>query len=74
MIKSFILFIRCYPWKLSALINAFTYQKEGRGLCLVEVVSNCPSGWKMTPTEANEWLVENMFPVYPPGDIKTPKE
>jgi 2-oxoglutarate ferredoxin oxidoreductase subunit beta len=57
-----------------ALTNAFTYQREGKGLCLVEVVSNCPSGWKMTPTEANDWLVENMFPMYPPGDIKTPKE
>ena len=56
-----------------ALTAAFKYQKEGKGLCLVEVVSNCPSGWKMTPIEANEWLVENMFPVYPPGDIKTPE-
>jgi len=56
-----------------SLITAFKYQKEGKGLCLVEVVSNCPSGWKMTPTQANEWLVENMFPMYPPGDIKAPK-
>jgi 2-oxoglutarate ferredoxin oxidoreductase subunit beta len=56
-----------------SLITAFEYQKEGKGLCLVEVVSNCPSGWKMTPTQANEWLVENMFPMYPPGDIKVPK-
>jgi len=56
-----------------ALVTAFKYQNERKGLCLVEVVSNCPSGWKMTPTEANEWLVEHMFPVYPPGDMKTPK-
>jgi hypothetical protein len=26
----------------------------------------------MTPGEANEWLEKNMFPLYPPGDIKVP--
>ena len=55
-----------------ALLTAFRYQKEKKGTCLVEVVSNCPSGWKMTPVEANEWLEKNMFPLYPPGDIKVP--
>jgi 2-oxoglutarate/2-oxoacid ferredoxin oxidoreductase subunit beta len=55
------------------LTKAFQYQKEKKGLCLVEVVSNCPSGWKMTPLEANEWLEKNMFPLYPPGEIKAPK-
>jgi len=24
----------------------------------------------MTPTDANNWMVENMFPFYPLGDIK----
>jgi len=24
----------------------------------------------MTPNESNEWMVENMFPYYPIGDIK----
>ncbi len=39
----------------------------------MEVVSNCPSGWKMTPVQANKWMEEHMFPLYPPGDIKLPK-
>ena len=56
-----------------ALTKAFQYQKEKRGTCFIEVVSNCPSGWKMTPVQSNEWLVQNMFPVFPPGDIKVPK-
>jgi len=56
-----------------ALLKAFQYQKEQKGLCLIEIVSNCPSGWKMTPVEANAWLVQNMFPLYPPGDLKVPK-
>ena len=55
-----------------AFINAFKYQKEKKGFCLVEVVSNCPSNWKMTPIEANKWLEENMIPFYPLGDLKVP--
>jgi len=56
-----------------AVTKAFQYQKEKKGLCFVEVVSNCPSGWKMTPVQSNEWLVQNMLTMYPPGDIKVPK-
>jgi len=60
--------------KLKKAIEAsFKYQKEKKGTCFIEVVSNCPSGWKMTPVEANVWLEKNMFPVYPLGDIKSPK-
>ena len=32
-----------------AFIKAFGYQKENRGTCLIEVVSNCPSGRKLPP-------------------------
>ena len=56
-----------------AIVTSFKYQKGKRGTCFIEVVSNCPSGWKMTPVESNEWLVKNMFPIYPLGDIKVPK-
>jgi 2-oxoglutarate ferredoxin oxidoreductase subunit beta len=53
-----------------AVTKAFGYQKEKKGYCLIEVVSNCPSGWKMTPLESNDWMVKNMFPVYGVGDLK----
>ena len=55
-----------------AIKNAFEYQKLNKGLCFIEIVSNCNSGWKMSPVKANEWMVENMFPFYPLGDIKVP--
>jgi 2-oxoglutarate ferredoxin oxidoreductase subunit beta len=55
-----------------ALTNAFKYQKLNKGLCLVEIVTNCPANWKMPPTDCNEWLEKNMLPVFPLGDIKTP--
>jgi 2-oxoglutarate/2-oxoacid ferredoxin oxidoreductase subunit beta len=57
-----------------AIAASFQYQKLKKGTCFIEVVSNCPSGWKMTPVESNQWLEKNMFPFYPIGDIKVPKE
>ncbi|MBN1398325.1 MAG: 2-oxoglutarate oxidoreductase [Bacteroidetes bacterium] len=60
--------------KLKKSIEAsFKYQKLKKGTCFIEVVSSCPSNWKLTPVEANEWLEKNMLPFYPLGDIKVPK-
>lgn len=53
-----------------AVRKAFENQKLNKGLSFVEIVSNCNSGWKMTPLQSNEWMVDNMFPYYPLGDIK----
>jgi 2-oxoglutarate ferredoxin oxidoreductase subunit beta len=57
-----------------ALMKALQYQKLNKGTCFVEVVSNCPSNWKMTPVQSNVWLEENMIPFYPLGDLKVPVE
>ncbi len=57
-----------------AIRKAFENQKLKKGLSFVEIVSNCNSGWKMTPLQSNEWMVDNMFPYYPLGDIKIPEE
>jgi 2-oxoglutarate ferredoxin oxidoreductase subunit beta len=43
---------------------------DKKGTSFVEVTSTCNSGWKMTPVEANNWMVENMFKEYPQGDLK----
>jgi len=56
-----------------AIQKAIEYQKLNKGVSFVEIVSNCNSGWKMTPIESNKWMEENMFPYYPLGDIKVPK-
>ena len=57
-----------------AITKSLNYQKLNKGTSFIEVVSNCPSGWKMTPVESNQWLAENMFPFYPLGDLKVPKD
>lgn len=54
----------------SAIAKAFKNSMEGRGTSLVEIVSTCSSGWKMSPDASNKWMEQNMFPAYPPGDIK----
>lgn len=56
-----------------AITKGFEYQKLNRGTVFIEVVSNCPSGWKMTPVQSMKWMAENMFPVFPLGDIKVPQ-
>ncbi|HOF81546.1 MAG: thiamine pyrophosphate-dependent enzyme [Bacteroidales bacterium] len=57
-----------------AVQKAFQIQKERKGLAFIEIVSNCNSGWKLPPVKANQWMVENMFPFFPPGDIKVDGE
>jgi len=53
-----------------ALRKAFENSMAKKGTSVVEFVSNCPSGWKLTPEQANQWMVKNMFPQYPLGDLK----
>jgi 2-oxoglutarate/2-oxoacid ferredoxin oxidoreductase subunit beta len=55
-----------------AITKAFQYQDLNKGTSFIEVVSNCPSGWKMTPVETMNFLEHDMFPQYPLGDIKVP--
>lgn len=50
-----------------ALKKAFQVQKDGRGFSLVEVVSACPTGWKLPPPEARRWMEENMLKYFPLG-------
>jgi 2-oxoglutarate ferredoxin oxidoreductase subunit beta len=56
-----------------AIKNAIQYQQKGLGYCLIEIVSNCPSNWKMTPLEANQFVADKMIPFYPLGDLKVPE-
>lgn len=53
-----------------AIRKAFENSMAGKGSNLVEIVSTCNSGWKMSPDKANKWMQENMFPFYPLGDLK----
>lgn len=54
----------------AAIKKAFENALAKKGTSVVEVISTCNSGWKMTPVQANEWMAENMFKEYPLGDLK----
>jgi 2-oxoglutarate ferredoxin oxidoreductase subunit beta len=54
-----------------AIRCAFELQVAGaKGLSLVEVLSPCPAGWRMTPTKAIEWVENEMTKVFPLGHLK----
>ncbi|MBQ0038331.1 MAG: 2-oxoglutarate oxidoreductase [Clostridiales bacterium] len=53
-----------------AIAKAFRLQMEGKGFCMVEVLSPCPTNWGLAPTEAMKWLEDNMMPYYPLGVFK----
>ena len=53
-----------------AIKKAFQYQLEGKGYCMVEVLSTCPTNWGMDAIESMKWLEENMIPYYPLGVYK----
>ncbi|HSM92513.1 MAG TPA: thiamine pyrophosphate-dependent enzyme [Anaeromyxobacteraceae bacterium] len=55
-----------------AIEQSFRLQAQGRGTCFVEIVSACPSGWKLTPQEANARVEAQMLKEYPLGDLKVP--
>ena len=54
-----------------AIRHAFELQLEGaEGLSLVEVLSPCPTYWRMSPAKAIEWIDTNMTKVFPLGRLK----
>ena len=53
-----------------AIKKAFQYQLEGKGFSLVEILSPCPTNWKMGPIEACQWIDEVMAKQFPLGVVK----
>ena len=56
-----------------AIKRAFQYQLDGRCFSLVELVSNCPTNWGLTPLESVKWAEETMLPYFQLGEFKTPE-
>ncbi len=54
----------------SAIKKGLANTRRRVGTSFVEIISNCNSGWKLSPDEANEWMRKNMFENYPIGDLK----
>jgi 2-oxoglutarate ferredoxin oxidoreductase subunit beta len=57
-----------------AIKTAFNVQQQGLGFAMVEILSTCPTNWKLTPQESMDFIKDHMVPVYPLGDYKVRPE
>ena len=53
-----------------AIKKAFEYQVANKCFSFVEVISNCPTNWGLTPLDSLKWAEENLLPYYELGDYK----
>jgi 2-oxoglutarate ferredoxin oxidoreductase subunit beta len=53
-----------------AIRKALQAQIDGLGFSLVEILSPCPTNWKMTPLESWQWVDTVMTKEFPLGVIK----
>jgi len=53
-----------------AVRKAIQCQMENKGFSMVEALSPCPSGWRVTPVEARDWIRERMEPYFKLGVYK----
>ena len=53
-----------------AIRLAFEAQERGLGFSMVELLSSCPTNWKISPQDALEFVANEMVPVFPLGDYK----
>ena len=53
-----------------AIKKAFQTQLDGKGFSLVEILSGCPTNWKMSPIKAMEFIDTTMTGIFPLGVIK----
>ncbi|MAF66082.1 MAG: thiamine pyrophosphate-binding protein [Planctomycetes bacterium] len=53
-----------------AIKKAIRLQMEGRGFSMVEIISECPVHWKMTPEESEEHVKNVVVEAFPLGVVK----
>lgn len=54
--------------------TAFEYQMEGLGFSFVEILSSCPTNWKLTPADAHLKIKNELSDIYPIKVFKDIKE
>jgi 2-oxoglutarate ferredoxin oxidoreductase subunit beta len=53
-----------------AIKKAFKVQMAGLGFSLIEVLSPCPTNWKLSPVDSCKWIDETITKTYPIKVIK----
>jgi len=54
----------------AAIKKVFEIQMQGLGFGFVEVLSTCPTNWRLSPQDSHKRVREELFPVYPLGVYK----
>jgi len=57
-----------------AITKAFKAQMAGQGFSLVEILSPCPTNWKLSPVDSHKWIEEVAASVFPLKVIKDEME
>ena len=57
-----------------AIRRAFEAQEHGLGFSIVELLSSCPTNWKLTPNKSLDFIREQMVPYFPLDDFKVMPE
>lgn len=52
------------------LRKAFQVELDDKGFAFVELLTNCPTNWGMTPVKCSEWIRENSMKTFPLGVFK----
>jgi len=58
----------------AAIKKAFEYQLQGLGFSFVEILSSCPTNWKLSPQDAHKKIKEELSEIYPLKILKDIKE
>ncbi len=53
-----------------AIKKAFQAQIDKLGFSMVEILSPCPTNWKMTPVQSWQWIDREMTQGFPPGSVQ----
>ena len=53
-----------------AMKRAFQTQIEGRGFAMIELLSACPTNWRLSPQQSIKKICEDMIPAFPLGTFK----
>ena len=53
-----------------AIKKAFQCQKDNLGFSLIEILSACPTNWKMSSIDSIKWMDDVMAKEFPPGVYK----
>ncbi len=54
----------------NAIKKAFQNQIDGKGFSIVEILSTCPTNWRMTPVKATDYVKDKMMEIFPLGVYK----